>query len=249
MFMPPAPLLWLIAAAVLATVALAFAFAAWRREGTANVIHATPTSKAAEVADQHRLATIGAVGFGEPIELYGTLESDEELFAPYSQTACVAYDFTINEERERRVGSVRYGRMQETNGFDTHGRRVQRCYIADSTGRTAVDLTDAQIELIETVARYERFTGLKGEEREIWREEWALPLGRPVYVLGYLTTADDAPLVARHPLDPDRPFLVSYRDERAVLGRTRTRAYLLYLAGGLSGGAAVVCLLFGLGVV
>jgi hypothetical protein len=90
---------------------------------------------------------------------------------------------------------------------------------------------------------------LRGEERAIWREEWTLPVGRSVYVLGYLTTADDAPLVGRHPLDPERPFLVSHREERAVLGRTRARAYLLYLAGGLSGGAAMVCLLFGLGVV
>lgn len=249
MLMPPPMLLWLIAAAVLATLALAFALAAWQRESAANVIRATPTLSAADVAERYRFASIGAAAFGEPIELSGTLASDEPLIAPYSHTPCVAYDFSVSEEQERRVGSVRSGRIQETNGFDTHAQRVQRCYVVDDTGRVAVDLAGAQLELIETVARYERYTGLKGEEREIWREEWALPLGRPVYVLGYLATSEHMPLVARHPLDSERPFLVSHRAEEAVQRRTRGRAYLFYLLAGLSGGAAGVCLLAGLGVI
>ncbi len=77
--MPPSELLWLITSALLATCAFGFALVAWRREGTANIIHATPPFTAREVVEQHRFATIGATGFGAPIELYGTLEADETL--------------------------------------------------------------------------------------------------------------------------------------------------------------------------
>jgi hypothetical protein len=71
--MPSLELIWLLAAALLATFALGLTFAVWRREGAANVVHATPTLSAAEVSEQHRFATIGATRFGEPIELSGTL--------------------------------------------------------------------------------------------------------------------------------------------------------------------------------
>lgn len=83
---------------------------------------------------------------------------------------------------------------------------------------------------------------MSGSEREIWREERALPVGHHVYVLGYLRDEGGAPLIGADPRGRGR-FLISYRDERGLAGSLRRRAYTLYLAGGLSAGAAV-CLLF-----
>jgi hypothetical protein len=248
--MPPTELLWLLAAALFATVACALALVAWSGESTANIIHATPTLTARDVLARHQAALSGMRPFGEPIELVGTIESDEELLAPESHTRCVAYEYTLSEDRSRQDGRMhrRSGSIHESSAFENYSRRVQRCYVADSTGRTAIDLTHARLELVELIARYEEYSGLQGSSREIWREEWALPIGRQVYVLGYLTNADAAPLVARHPLDPEQPFLVSHRDERTILGRTRRRAYLLYLSAGLCSGFAALSLLFGLGV-
>jgi E3 Ubiquitin ligase len=149
----------------------------------------------------------------------------------------------ISEESERRVGGYgrRRGREVEHESVDLQDRRVPRFFVHDATGKIAVDTAGASLDLLETVARYEAYTGLRGSEREIWREERALPLGNRVYVLGYLGTDGDTPVIGRHPDDPGRRFLISYRDERALAGSLRLRAYGLYLAGGLSlGGAAAL---------
>ena len=84
------------------------------------------------------------------------------------------------------------------------------------------------------------YTG--GREREIWREERALPLNRPVYVLGYLGDLGGEPALMGHPLHKGRRFIISHRDERALGAATRRRAYSLYLASGLGLGASAALL-------
>jgi hypothetical protein len=50
------------------------------------------------------------------------LASRSNSAAPYSGTPCVAFEYTLNEDRDQRVESVRYGRIQETGGFDAYGQ-------------------------------------------------------------------------------------------------------------------------------
>lgn len=240
--MPPLDTILIIAGAALGLVALVCAALAWRGEGSLIAIADTPTRTAAELAELHRHA---GGRLGQRVEVAGTVECDGAMQAPYTGTRCVAYDCHMTEERETHVPSVgRYGRGREveTHGYDLHDSRVPRFYVRDASGVIAVDTRGAAIDLKETLARYEEYTGMGGSEREIWREERALPVGHQVHVLGYLGDHGGAPVVGPDPRGRGR-FLISHRDERGLARSLRRRAYALYLAGGLSAGAAA-CLLF-----
>lgn len=54
----------------------------------------------------------------------------------------------------------------------------------DPSGAITIVTAGTNFDLRETVARYEEKTGLGGSEREIWRQEWALPTGSSVFILG-----------------------------------------------------------------
>lgn len=238
--MPILTLIFIVAGLILLIAAVICAILAWRGESSLLMISDTPTSSVREVQLLHAQGR-----FGEPVEVIGTIECDTPLRAPYSETLCVAYEYAVNEEQERHTGRYRRRRREiELNSFDLSESRVSRCFVRDSSGRIAVDTAGAAIDMLETVARYESYTGLRGYEHEIWREEHAIPLSQRVYILGYLGSDQGEPVIMRHPLDPGRRFLISHRDEGALQAHTRRRSYLLYLAAGLSLGVAV--LLFGL---
>lgn len=226
--------------AALALAALVAAALAWRGESSLIAMHDTPTLSVAEVVERHRWAVHGAQPFGAAVEVVGSVECDSPLQAPYSDRLCVAYDYAVSEESERLVGrtALSRGREVETSSLDLHDRRVPRFYVHDATGRLAVDTAGAELDMLETVARYSRYTGEGGSEREIWREERALLLGQRVYVLGYVADDSGEPVLRRHPSDAGRRFLVSHRDEEALAAAVRRRSYSLYLAGGLGLGAA-----------
>jgi hypothetical protein len=228
-------------AAAVFLAAVVAAVVAWRGEGSLLAMGDAPTLSIAEAIERQRRIRSGALPFGDAVEVVGSVECDTPLRAPYSEQLCLAYDYNVSEEHEQRVGGRRglsRGRELETHAFDAQGRRVPRFYVRDTTGRIAVETAGATLDMLETVARYEEYTGLGGREREIWREERALPLDRPVYVLGYLGDLGGEPALMRHPLHKGRRFIISYRDERALGAATRRRAYGLYLASGLGLGAS-----------
>lgn len=233
----------IVGGGALTLLALLAATVAWRGEGSLVAMREAPTLSAAEVAERFRWATHGAAPFGQPVEVVGTIECDAPLQAPYSETLCVAYDYNVTEESEQIIGrpGSRHARELEYGGHDAQGRRVARFYVHDATGRVAVDPAGAQIDLVETVARYEEYTGLGGREREIWREERALPLGNRVFVLGYLGNDGGAPVIGRHPGHPGRRFIISHHDERALRFRVGTRAYGLYFGAVLAVAGAAAC--------
>lgn len=225
-----------LALIVIAVLATAFA---WRGESSLLAMRDAPTLSVAEVAEQHRRAQHGAA-----VEVVGTVECDSPLQAPYSEQLCVAYDYVVTEESERHIArrGLRPPREIEHHSTDLQDRRVPRFYVHDASGRIAVDTAGAQFDLLETVMRYEEFVGLRGSEREIWREERALLLGHRVYVLGYIADDGGRPVLRCHPSNPARRLLVSHRDEQTFTAAVRRRAYGLYLAGGLSLGGAVALL-------
>ncbi|NNJ08880.1 hypothetical protein EKD04_000910 [Chloroflexales bacterium ZM16-3] len=246
----------LAVASILALAGIIAAIFAWRGEGSIIAIKETETLSVAEVIARHRVGHLGQL-----VEVVGTSECDMPLRAPYSEALCLAYDYTVTEDKERlgysaplgadRQHSLTHQRGQRNIGhtFDVHDNRVPRFYVRDASGRITVDTAGAQIDLLETVARFESYTG--GEvnvERQIWREERALPLGNRVYVLATLADDGGEPVLMRHPVNRGRHFIISHRDERALLNSTRLRTYGLYLFSGLAIGAALLVAAFAIGL-
>lgn len=229
--------------------ALTAAAFAWYGESSIIAIRETATLSVAEVAARHRARQLGQL-----VEIVGTIECDAPLRAPYSESLCVAYDYTVTEDKQRLGYSGggfgadhqhslvnRRGQRNIGHSFDQHDHRVPRFYVRDASGRIAVDTAGAEIDLLETVARFESYTGgVANVERQIWRQEHALPLGNRVYVLAALADDGGEPVLMRHPVERGRRFIISHRDERALLNRTRLRTYGLYLFSGLALGGALL---------
>lgn len=230
-------LILLIVAGVLGLVALVLAVVAWQQEGRLVAIRSTPTQSVSEVVGR-----FGSSSLGELVELIGTAECESPLVAPFSETSCVAFSYTVNEEQERwsRRAGQRPVRTFEISGRDDQIQHVKRFFLRDASGQIAIDPRDAQLDLLETVARFEHYNGIAGSSREVWRQEMALPVGNRIYVLGYLTNGDDGPMISRHPLEPQRPFLISYRDEAALVAQARLRSYGLYGGAVLAAAGAVI---------
>ncbi|MEI7769656.1 MAG: GIDE domain-containing protein [Chloroflexales bacterium] len=248
-------MIFLITAAFLAIAGLIAAIVAWRGEGSMIAIRETATLSVAEVFALHRAGRLG-----HAVEVMGTIECAAPLQAPYSEALCVAYSYTVSEDKGRLGYSYGYsprhqhglasrrGQQNIGHSLDHQGAQVPRFYVRDSTGRIAVDTAGAQIDMPETVARYESYTGgiELNVERQIWREEHAMPMGNRAYILAYLANDHGEPVLMRHPVDHRRRFIISHRDERALLAHTRRRAYGLYLFSGISIGAALIIAAFAL---
>ncbi|NTU83796.1 MAG: hypothetical protein HGA45_31225, partial [Chloroflexales bacterium] len=149
---------------LLALAAVAAAFVAWRIESSLLAMRDTLIISVADVVEQHRLAAHGAAAFGQPVEVIGTIECDAPLQAPYSEALCVAYSYAVTEESEQIIGrpGSRQAREFEFSGHDAQQRHVPRFYVRDATGRVAIDPADARLDMVETVARFESYTGLLG---------------------------------------------------------------------------------------
>ena len=244
-------MLFLIAA-LLASVGIIAAIIAWRSESSMLAIRETETLSVAEVVALHR-----AGRFGHAVEVMGTIECDTTpLQAPYSEILCVAYRYTVSEDKERIGGYGAHhqpgfvnqrGEQNISHNLDYQGSHVPRFYVRDSTGRIAVDPAGASLDMPETMARYESYTGAElNVERQIWREEHALPMGYRAYILAYVANDHGEPVLMRHPIDNSRRFIISHRDERALIAHTRWRAYGLYLLSGMCIATALLLAAFAL---
>ena len=245
-------------AVLLAIAGVIAAIVAWRGEGSMIAIHETETLSVAEVVALHHAGRLG-----HAVEVMGTIECDTPpLRAPYSEALCVAYSYTVSEDQERQGYTTHgYGANQQMSLVSQRGQQnighsldhqdnyVPRFYVRDSTGRIAVDPAGASLDMPETVARYESYTSADLDvERQIWREEHALPLGNRAYILAYVANDHGEPVLMRHPVDNTRRFIISHRDEQALLAHTRWRAYGLYLFSGISMGVALLLIAFALHV-
>ncbi|RRR74318.1 MAG: hypothetical protein EI684_07365 [Candidatus Viridilinea halotolerans] len=231
----------IVAGVVLLIIALVAIAVAWHREGSLLAMRDAPTLSAGELAVRHRDGLAGFGPLGEAVEVVGTIECDNPLAAPFSETVCVAYHYRVNESTEQRIGRPGQRHHQEFSfsGLDDYERHVPRFYVRDASGRIAIDPKGATFDMIETVARYESFTGLAGSQRKVWREEYVLPVGNRVYVLGYLLSDREEAIIGRHPIERERRFLISHRDEEALSAHVRTQAYLLYAGALVALGGAV----------
>jgi hypothetical protein len=247
-------LAFLTTGCILLLVAVACAVFAWQKESNLNDIADTRTSTAADLQARFQRSRSGHTG--DRVELSGTLEVEgDALIAPRSETPCAAFDYTrIQEDWERRRHAVDWEINQVTKdgqnerliyrNQDRQREQLPRFYVRDDTGRVEVDPEGAQFDLKETDTSFECYTNGTNTEQRIQHLERCLPVDQQVYVLGFLQNNGGAPLVAQYPLGGEQRFLISHRTEEQLAGRARTHSYGLYLAGGLSGGAGVLLMMF-----
>jgi hypothetical protein len=227
--------LLLLIAAIYVTVAL-------RGEERLLAILDTPTSSALDIQSIHR--NNGA--YGQACEVAGVIECDASLSGPLSGQACVAYSHSLMWEEWGKPGlfDKRSGTsdlVYRTGGTEFDDRRAQTFWVRDASGRVLVDPINAELDLQAIDSRYEVVTSGYGDsERRTRREEHGLPLGQPVYVLGYLAERQGQPIIQRHASDPSKKFLISYRSEQALTRTNRLRTAVFYFIAGISGSAGVL---------
>jgi len=232
----------LCAGGLLLMVAAICVTAALRGEDRLLAIQDTPTSSAQDILAIHR--NNGA--YGQACEVTGVIECDASLSGPLSGQSCVAYSHTLTWEEWGRPSGFdrRHGTsdlIYRNGGTEFDDRRAPTFWVRDASGRVLIDPINAELDLQAIDSRYEVVTSSFGDsERRTRREEKGLLLGRQVYVLGYMGERQGQPVIQRHPSNPSKKFLISYRDEQALTRTNRMRAAVFYFVAGISGSAGVL---------
>ena len=235
-------IIMICAGGLLLLAAVLCVLAALRGEDRLVAILDTPTSSALDIHAIHR--NNGA--YGQSCEVTGVIECDASLSGPLSGQACVAYSHMLTWEEWGKPGlfDKRSGTsdlVYRTGGTEFDDRRAPTFWVRDASGRVLVDPINAELDLQEIDSNYEVVTsGYGNSERRTRREEKGLPLGQPVYVLGYLGERQGQPIIQRHLADSSKKFLISYRSEQALTRANRLRAALFYFVAGISGSAGVL---------
>ncbi|HUZ00641.1 MAG TPA: E3 ubiquitin ligase family protein [Thermomicrobiaceae bacterium] len=215
-----------------------------------NLVARVVTSNAGDVA---RLLP------GEPVEVKGVLRCDAPLAGEISQQPCVYYDSRVTREYERRErdnnGNWHTDRRSETVASN---KQSTPFYVEDASGRVLVRPDGADLDAQKVVDRFEQAAAggptitlpmiggvslnLSGEGTVGYKyEEWALPVGSQVYVLG---AAQESGEIARPPEgSKSGKFIISYRSEETLQREWgRNARWLAYSAIALAviGGALIV---------
>jgi hypothetical protein len=224
----------LILGVALLVVALACAATAWNSEGRLVAIQEVPISTIQDVLARYRH---DGGGFGQPCEISGVIECDAAIDGPLSGQSCVAYSHTVTWEEwgpPPRTGRPTYDDVMVRRGgaTDVADRHVPSFWVRDATGRVLVDPLTARFDLKPIDEKYEVMSSSGGSERRSWHSEKALPVGHPIYVLGYIGERNSQPVIMRH-RDTGKQFLISYRSERELTRATNRRANLFYVLAGI----------------
>lgn len=211
------------------------------------------------------LRGVAGVSQGALVELGGAAASgpDGELRSPLAERACVWYRSTITEVyrtyETRGSGSNRRRELVEKKRERSDETSSQRFALDDGSGTATIDPRDAHVDRpIEVLDRMvtddtggwsRRFNlsidfgifNLGGGEGTIGfeQEEWILPAGQQLYVLGEARAEGDGAVVAE-PKDGGE-LLISTRSEDEVLKSSKRRVFA-FNAGAASCGVAGLAL-------
>ena len=198
----------------------------------------TKTSTADELKDviQAIQSNLGdADMFREKVELKGVIRSSQPIIAELSEKPCV-YVRTRYEERfeetykDEEENSYKVRQVSKVLADNT---RTQLFQLEDHTGSITVNPEGAKFELTEVVNRFEPFESHEkvngrrsfGERRNFGRQynEWIVPLGVKVYVLGEISRSANG-FVVQKPLQEGYPFLITRRSEESLIQEKRLKA-------------------------
>jgi len=233
-------------------------------------IKGTETSTAAALAELAASVAkeIGAGSFNQIAEVKGTIECDDPLESELSQTRCVHYSMQVTREYEETYWETddKGNRQQKTRrGSEAmaNNTRSVAFFVRDGTGRIEVDPSGASLDTEKVFSEFRpgenqagglrfgrysfnpaTFATLAGGRRTLGYkfEESALPLGRPVYVLGEAVD-NDGRLRIHKPGQKGASFIVSLKSEEQLLKGAQSSAKGMAIA------AAIVAVLGLAGIV
>lgn len=210
---------------------------------------------------------LGAGSFRQAVKLRGRVSCDAPLVSELSHTLCASYKFSVTREFEEALwetdaqgNSVQ--RMVRKSEVVASNDVSAAFWLDDGTSKIVVQPDDAQIERTKTHSNFHP-VGTAGPQFRVGSfvlnlpahpggtlgyryEEWCLPLGTEVTVVG---EAGDrgGQLAVRRPEAKESPFVVSPRSFQEL---ARTNQTLVTLLRGASVGLALVAvLIFVVGVI
>jgi E3 Ubiquitin ligase len=247
-----------IAGVILLVIAIGCVMAFWYQQSKLNVMKHTETRSAKDLIGTARAVAsdIGSGAFAELAEVKGIVRCQAPLTSELAKIPCVYYSMTITRQYEETYQEAdQQGKMvtRTRQGSDQVARNERRTLfqIEDQTGRITIDPTDGQLTTEKVHARFESgswldaaysiATGAGTRTLGYEYEEWAIPVGHQLYVLGEATDASGELRVQR-PADTGHHFIVSTRSEEALTARATTIIRVLQVC-------AVVALLAGIGLI
>jgi hypothetical protein len=168
-------------------LAIGLLWQSWKERREANLMVSTPTTPAAD---------IGKLAPGSLCEVIGTLRCAAPLTAEFSGTSCAHFKAEIIKTEVWYDTDGDGKRRQQTRDTTLHSN-IQHapCAIEDASGRVAIDLRGAEIDLTETVRDTTEIkgagagtlggliTGIGTEKESHTKIENTLAFDIPVYVL------------------------------------------------------------------
>ena len=236
-------------------IAIGCFFAARGQSGQLRAMSAADTFSSQMLQDLYNqvVPTLGGEALAQVCEVAGVIEADAALSAPLSGKACVAYTRTVTREYEEDVtstdsdGKTTTTAARRSETVENNQQRV-RFFVRDTTGRVLIDPERADLDLIETINRFDAAQPKPGERTRTlgYRyQEQALPIGTQVYVLGCAVDGGGQPMIARSPRDLKQRFMISRRSERELITAATGAAQKLYYAAGGAGAVGLVLLVVG----
>jgi len=256
----------IIVGAVLIAIGIAGLFVAMFAARRVRVMTATSTSRIGDLLPEYEALRGelggGPSELRKTVELKGRVACDSPVTGELSGEAAamvhtqVSRDVEVRKRTTDKNGRTTERWVRQTERIHSDERQA-RFDIDDGTGRVRVRPDGASIDLTEVVDRFEQpntveqttgslrlggfsfnFSTSLGSSKRIigYRfQESILPVGADLYVLGELSDTGDG-LAVRDADDPDRPFIVSTKDEESLVRSGKSTIKW----GKIGGGACVV---------
>jgi hypothetical protein len=249
----------------LAAIAVLFFFLSRGQGKKALDMQAIETSTSADLA---RLAAdiaaeIGPGSLNQAAEVKGLVECSSPLKAEMSGTDCVWYRSIVTREYEESYtekdskGNTRNGTRRGSETVSTNERRLP-FLVRDDAGTMEVDPEGATMDGERVLSKFEQ--GERGANIHIGSfsmnigaigsgrrtlgyklEEWAIPTGRNIYVLGEAKD-DGGRLRIGKPGSKGGRFLISLKSEEELVKAAQKGSMILKILSAVFGIAAVVVL-------
>jgi E3 Ubiquitin ligase len=246
-----------IAGSVLIVAAIGCVIACWYQRSTLNVMKHTETRSATDLIETAGAvpAEMGSGAFAELTEVKGIVRCDAPLTSKLANIPCVYYHMTVTRQYEETYREQdQHGKMVARTRQGSHEvashTRLTLFQIEDHTGRITIDPTDGQLTTEKVHSRFEPGsrvdaasaigTGAGSRTLGYAYEEWAIPVGHRLYILGEATDTRGELRIQR-PADQGQHVLVSTKSEEALTARAATIIRVLHVC-------AVIALLAGIGL-